>query len=102
MFSTWNSINNASDVHDDCLKLSTTIMKCIQQSSHEQTFFQDSASPRIIIDISNSCKYKHALNKKYLKGEVSFDSFELYRNKLTSIIIERKNSIMQIFMKKIE
>ena len=55
---TWNSLNDTSDVHDDCSKLSTTIMECIQQSSYEQTFFQDSASPWITIGISNSCNFK--------------------------------------------
>ena len=25
---TWNSISDTSDVHNDCLKLSTTIMEC--------------------------------------------------------------------------
>ena len=53
-------------------------------------FLQDSASPWITIGISNSCKYKHVLYKKYLKGEVRYDSFKLCRNKLISIIGERK------------
>ena len=75
-------------------------MECIQQSSFEQTFFQDSASPWITIGISNSCQYKHVSNKKYLKGEVSYNSFKSYKNKLTSIIRERKKQYYANFCEK--
>ena len=38
--------------------------------------------------------------KKYLNGEVSYDSFKLYRNKLTSIYRERKKQYFANFCEK--
>ena len=83
-------ITDTSWIHEDCRRLTELLIRGIQHSTMSNAYCQNSRCPWITATIINSIKHKHMLYKKSLKGEIPFEEFRAYLNKLTSIIRQSK------------
>ncbi len=93
-------IDNTSCVHEDCRHLAEVLIRGVEYSMTQSEVKDNFKCPWITAGIINSTKHKHKIYKKYLKGEVSYEVYKAYRNKLTNIIRLSKQNYFLYFCQK--
>ena len=82
-------LSDTSCIHEDCRRLTELLMHGIEHSTLSNVYCQNFCDPWITAAITNIIKHKHMLYKN-LKGEIPFEEFRAYQNKLTSIMRKSK------------